>query len=76
MIDLKKQEFVKVSISPPDTCQICNFSGLDTEAFDSATRFGWGWICKNCYKKYGYGLGTGKGQQYRKLGNDWYKVAG
>jgi hypothetical protein len=26
----------------------------------------WGWLCSNCFQKYGSGLGTGRGQKYER----------
>jgi hypothetical protein len=65
-------------ISPaPKTCDIC--SGPIKERFtDGKTQFGpWANMCPNCFGRYGFGLGTGQGQQYtRQADNRWLKTAG
>ncbi len=27
----------------------------------------WGWMCPDCHSRYGIGLGTGKGQRFKRL---------
>ena len=46
--------------------------------FDARTKQGpWGNICSQCFARYGVGLGTGKGQEYRKATDQrWYKTQG
>lgn len=48
----------------PD-CDLCLGRGATTEAhYDAATVFGaWGYLCEEDFKRYGVGLGTGKGQR-------------
>ncbi len=38
----------------------------------------WGWLCQNCFTKYGEGLGSGLGQKFTKAPNSerWIKVEG
>ena len=41
----------------------CNFCSKDAH-YDAKTSFGpWASMCEEHYKKYGIGLGTGKGQE-------------
>lgn len=52
----------------PVSCDTCNrdFSeAVGTLMFDAKTRMGpWACMCDECFMKYGYGLGTGRGQRY------------
>ena len=48
----------------PTECQVCHGKLIDT-FWDALTIVGgWGILCDVCHRKYGYGFGTGKGQQY------------
>ena len=47
-------------------CDICKNSCKNIY-FDGATKMGpWANMCSNCFKQYGIGLGTGRGQEYHK----------
>ena len=49
---------VVVSILPD-----CDFCG-DTAHYDGNTKLGpWGNMCEGCFRKYGVGLGLGRGQE-------------
>lgn len=50
----------------PTTCDICGRSlTLFPTFIDGQTKFGvWGLICPECYRRFGVGLGLGKGQEY------------
>lgn len=42
---------------------------------DGKTKSGaWGFMCEKCHKRYGYGLGIGKGQRYVRDGKEWVKT--
>lgn len=63
------------------SCDIC--SRIETGMFvDGETTMGsWANMCcigvNNCFKHYGVGLGTGKGQQYqRQEDHRWLKIGG
>lgn len=47
----------------PDACQICN-QPLKGSFIDGATARGWAIMDVACWRRVGYGLGTGKGQRY------------
>ena len=48
----------------PKNCEICR-KKLGKEFVDGRTFVGyWAIMCGNCFKKYGVGLGLGKGQKY------------
>lgn len=51
--------------------------GMD-EFVDGRTVMGsWANMCLRCYKLYGVGFGTGRGQHYKKQGDGrWMKIAG
>lgn len=61
----------------PTECQIGKEPITDFFV-DGKTRQGpWGFMCATCHSRYGYGLGTGKGQSYRKQSDArWLKVGG
>ena len=51
----------------PVRCDICGhkFGDKDEHFYDFATRQGpWALGCDSCFKKYGIGLGIGRGQKY------------
>lgn len=62
---------------PPEECDICK-SKLTFEFVDGATILrSWAFMCDPCHIRYGRGLGTGKGQKYRKsAAGIWVKVLG
>lgn len=61
-------------------CGCCSKKDLP-ELVDGKTKMGpWAVMCLDCHKRYGVGLGTGKGQQYKRAGSGaetkYVKVAG
>ena len=64
-------------VGPPTDCDICRDKITDV-FYDCATVMGpWGNLCPDCFERYSYGLGTGRGQKYNKQGNGrWLKTAG
>lgn len=78
------QELI-AAVNPPKSCQVCGTAfGENNDVFDAyfgslEHRYeGWGWIDEACHKKYGVGLGTGKGQRFKLDTGDgkYYKVEG
>lgn len=63
--------------SPPTKCDLCG-RPFDKFFVDGKTRMGpWGMLCTGCHASHGIGLGTGKGQRYKRTASDeWTKVAG
>ena len=62
--------------NPPKQCDLCN-KQIQNEFVDGKTQMGpWANMCQPCHTKYGVGLGTGRGQKYKKVGEDFEKVAG
>jgi len=63
----------------PRSCDIC-CNQITTNFVDGIiVRGGCGWaiVCVECHKKYGFGLGVGKGQKYEKQPNGKFlKIAG
>ena len=60
--------------SDRDCCELCQKDISKLSFVDGKTRMGpWGIMCLECHKKYGVGLGLGKGQQYDASG---VRVAG
>jgi len=49
-------------------CDLCKQEGITREAkYDGKTIYGsWANMCEECYKEFGAGLGTGKGQELPK----------
>jgi hypothetical protein len=62
---------------PPE---FCDMGGEPITDFfvDGKSKMGpWGFMCASCHSRYGYGLGTGKGQSYKKQPDGrWLKVGG
>ena len=60
--------------SKPDKCDLC--ADTITDVFiDGKTVYGpWGILCPKCHKKFGMGLGLGRGQKYSREGQNWIKV--
>lgn len=63
---------------PPQVCNICDgpFDGI---MIDGTTKpYGtWANMCAACFHEHGYGLGTGKGQQYTQQEDGrWLKTGG
>lgn len=60
--------------------EVCDFSAdhrIVDEFVDGATVYGpWANMCMRCFREHGRGLGTGRGQHYRKVGQVWTKVGG
>ena len=65
-----------VIVDVPENCDLCQ--KLITEIFfDAKTTNGpWASVCKECFNKYCYGLGIGRGQKYEKIGEEWTKTGG
>lgn len=64
-------------VGAPTHCDVCNKA--ITKAFvDGKTTMGpWANMCLACHDKHGYGLGTGKGQLFRKMmDGHFYKEMG
>jgi hypothetical protein len=61
----------------PELCDTCS-KPLVKLMYDAKTVMGpWGNICSMCFKQYGTGLGTGKGQKYEKQDDGrWLKTGG
>ena len=50
----------------PIICDVCH-SQVGEEFVDGRTVYGpWANMCHDCFKQIGVGLGTGKGQHYKK----------
>ena len=51
----------------PERCDICEGKLRDKNVFYDGRlrgRLQWAWLCKDCFAEFGFGLGTGKGQEY------------
>lgn len=62
----------------PINCDMCGFE-FKSYFVDGATRYAgaWAFLCPKCHKLHGIGLGTGKGQKYKKESKEkWVKIAG
>jgi len=64
-----------LGVKPPVACQIGQEPIKDV-FIDGATRNGqWAYMCLECHKIHGVGLGIGRGQKYvRQSDNKWLKV--
>lgn len=57
-------------------CDLCK-KKCEDEFYESKTTFGtWAKLCKEHFKKFGSGLGIGKGQKYIKSNGRFTKVKG
>ena len=62
--------------SDPTTCDICE-QPLHKVFIDGKTSLGpWGIMCVLCHNIHGAGLGTGRGQKYKKTDTTWTKIEG
>ena len=62
----------------PKKCDLCHepFT-TESKIYDAKTTQGpWGFMCEKCFKDYGIGLGTGRGQCYTHINGKWVKIAG
>jgi len=66
-----------VHIDPPDDCDVC-CSPIGDDFMDAKTTHGpWANLCPACFRKIGVGLGTGRGQHYRRQPDGRYvKIEG
>ena len=57
----------KMWLSPnPQQCDVCH-NNIKTQFIDGQTIYGkWANMCPHCHKKIGHGLGTGRGQLYKR----------
>lgn len=56
----------KKFLNPPKECDVCH-SQLGTEFYDVKTIYGpWAFLCTDCFNTLGIGLGTGRGQYYKR----------
>lgn len=63
----KMEKNTKVIVKEIPQCQFCG----ESAKVDGMTKMGcWAFMCKNCFKLYGVGLGLGKGQEMIK-GEQW-----
>lgn len=63
----------------PSHCDVCQRLSNELKVMiDGKTQMGqWGYLCENCHKEVGCGLGTGKGQKYAKQPDGtWKKIEG
>lgn len=65
----------------PTVCDLDQNHPITTKFIDGKTSHGpWGNMCPECHKRFGFGLGTGKGQEYTKTEVDgvtrWLKTGG
>ena len=48
----------------PTSCDICG-DAIASEFYDGATQYGrWAFMCVNCWRIVGVGIGAGRGQRY------------
>lgn len=57
-------------------CDVCKRECGDV-LYDGKTIIGvWGVMCSECFRTYGVGLGTGRGQRYERVNGEYVKVEG
>jgi len=60
----------------PEVCDICGIKITDI-FYDGRTYYGpWANMCPTCFKENGVGLGTGSGQLWGKVNNEFVKIEG
>jgi hypothetical protein len=66
-----------VYYDPPTACDVCEAT-IGEEFTDAKTTHGpWANLCPACFRKIGVGLGTGRGQRYRRQPDGQYvKIEG
>lgn len=58
---MTKKDANVVYVSKLPMCDVCD---MNVATYDGRTKQGpWAYMCKECYKSIGVGLGIGKGQQ-------------
>ena len=68
-------------MNPPEKCDVCDAKIVDV-FIDGATVMGpWAYLCPSCHRRYGTGLGIGRGQKYRRgsvkgVGTPWCREYG
>jgi len=55
---------MKYASNAPKNCDLCNSFITDCFIDGRTSLGGWANMCPKCHKKFGVGLGTGKGQKY------------
>jgi len=66
MKGIERHTVMKTYANPPSHCDICH-NIITTDFYDAcirAPRLIWANVCPPCFKHYGIGLGTGKGQHF------------
>jgi hypothetical protein len=52
-------------VKVPMACEVGQ-EPLDSVAIDGKTKMGpWAWMCEDCHRRIGTGIGLGKGQKYK-----------
>lgn len=60
----------------PTECQICDTPIGDDIIDGVVVGAGWAYMCPTCHGKVGTGLGTGRGQRYKRVGEEFVKTEG
>lgn len=70
-----KTDASDVYIGAPTHCANCGVE-IKTEFFDAAIggKRPWGNFCRNCFSELGCQLGTGRGQHYIKVGDEFQRA--
>ena len=65
-----------IHLNPPAQCDVCK-ANITEEFVDGMTVYGpWANMCMSCFNIIGIGLGTGRGQLYRKHDDKFIKEEG
>jgi hypothetical protein len=60
----------------PVACDLCN-ARIEDQFFNARIRTGgWATTCPDCHRRYGVGLGLGRGQRYTQVASGWLKTGG
>ena len=60
----------------PTECDLCHVKIVDAFV-DGVIQHGpWANMCPPCFATRGVGLGLGRGQSYKRIGDEWVKVEG
>ena len=62
--------------STPAECDICGVVIVDVFVDGKTVQGPWAMLCLQCHEIYGVGLGSGRGQLYRRSGDRWVKATG
>jgi len=74
--EMKQKEELVEYFTNKFKCDICHHNGKEDipAIYDAKTTYGmWAYLCEDCFRRIGRGLGIGKGQKLRKEDESAFK---